>query len=631
MWGPGTIESDDDVAADDSSSEEEEKESVFDAKRTKKTKAVESKGPVTAKEINPDFEYGSDDGEATPSGGCSWNFQAAIQKIQEQDKADGFDNSGGVDYLQKKINEKRRRRRITEKKAKDDAAAGMTPKEALAAAKKAKKLQEEEDAKLKAAEDEEEEEDDDEEEDEEDEEADEGEEEEGSEGSDEAEEESGDDEEESGDEDDADLCYICKCDKGHEMSSHDDADDYEGGVGCDKCSANCPKQYYECETCDIQWCEACANPDGAKTGEGEGDEDMQEEEAADEAEAEAEEEPEPEPEPSSSEEELSSSEDEDGGAMAEEEQRLQQLLQQSAEDDQAVEDTDMAEDFFEKAEEDKTQGMKFTDMNLSRPILRAIQALGFTEPTDIQRRAVPVGLAGKDLCASAETGSGKTAAFLLPILERLQYRPRKVCAIRVLIITPTRELATQCHSVLTQLARYTDITSSCIVGGMGMGPQQIELRGQPDVVICTPGRMIDHVHNSRAVHLDDVQMLVLDEADRLLEMGFTDEVQELVGMCPKGRQSMMFSATLNTKVEELLKFSLNRPVLLRAHALFDMSQLLVQEFVRVRENREPDREAILLALCKRTFKTKTIVFFEKKWQVRRRDGQRACVGVRGRV
>ena len=138
MWGPGTIESDDDVAADDSSSEEEEKESVFDAKRTKKTKAVESKGPVTAKEINPDFEYGSDDGEATPSGGCSWNFQAAIQKIQEQDKADGFDNSGGVDYLQKKINEKRRRRRITEKKAKDDAAAGMTPKEALAAAKKAK-------------------------------------------------------------------------------------------------------------------------------------------------------------------------------------------------------------------------------------------------------------------------------------------------------------------------------------------------------------------------------------------------------------------------------------------------------------------------------------------------------------
>ncbi|OQR97225.1 DEAD/DEAH box RNA helicase [Achlya hypogyna] len=254
----------------------------------------------------------------------------------------------------------------------------------------------------------------------------------------------------------------------------------------------------------------------------------------------------------------------------------------------------------------------FSDLKLSRALVRAVTSLGYEKPTPIQQRAIPIALSGKDICASAQTGSGKTAAFLLPILERLQFRSRKVAATRVLIICPVRELATQCQSVLEQLGKFTDVTSALAVGGLPLREQEIELRKLPDVVICTPGRMIDHLRNSKSVHMDDLEILVLDEADRLLELGFTEEVQELVGMCPVARQTMLFSATLTSKVDELIKLSMKRPVRISTDPLYDMAQNLVQEFVRIRPTREEDREAILLALCTRTFKTNTIVFMETK-------------------
>ena len=159
-------------------------------------------------------------------------------------------------------------------------------------------------------------------------------------------------------------------------------------------------------------------------------------------------------------------------------------------------------------------------------LLRAIRALGFVSPTPIQVKAIPIALAGRDICGSAMTGSGKTAAFLLPLMERLQYRNRNTPATRVLIIMPTRELAAQCQAMLTKLAQFTDITSALVVGGLSIAIQAVELRKRPDVVICTPGRMIDHLRNSQSVDLDDVEVLVLDEADRLLEFGFEDEVIE---------------------------------------------------------------------------------------------------------
>lgn len=260
----------------------------------------------------------------------------------------------------------------------------------------------------------------------------------------------------------------------------------------------------------------------------------------------------------------------------------------------------------------KSQFESFADLKLSRPIMRAITQLGFDKPTPIQQRAVPIALTGKDICASAQTGSGKTAAFLLPILERLQFRSRRVQSTRVLIICPVRELATQCQSMLEQLARFTDVTSALAVGGLPLKAQEAELRQCPDVVICTPGRMIDHLRNSRSIHMDDLEILVLDEADRLLELGFAEEVGELVRLCPVARQTMLFSATLTSKVDQLVSLSMKRPVRISTDPLFDMAKHLVQEFVRIRPHREDDREAILLALCTRTFRTNTIVFMETK-------------------
>ncbi|ETP39829.1 hypothetical protein F442_12761 [Phytophthora nicotianae P10297] len=306
-----------------------------------------------------------------------------------------------------------------------------------------------------------------------------------------------------------------------------------------------------------------------------------------------------------------------------EEERLQSALKDSKKDQQTREELvdelekKKAAEFFEAdpfaaQEFAKTKFETFADLKLSRPIMRAISHIGFEKPTPIQQRAIPIALTGKDICASAQTGSGKTAAFLLPILERLQFRSRRVQSTRVMIICPVRELATQCQSMLEQLARFTDITCSLAVGGLPLKAQEAELRNRPDVVVCTPGRMIDHLRNSKSVHMDDLEILVLDEADRLLELGFTEEVLELVRMCPVQRQTMLFSATMTSKVDQLIDLSMKRPVRISTDPLFDMAKHLVQEFVRIRPNREDDREAILLALCTRTFRSNTIVFMETK-------------------
>lgn len=259
----------------------------------------------------------------------------------------------------------------------------------------------------------------------------------------------------------------------------------------------------------------------------------------------------------------------------------------------------------------------FAQLNLSRPLIRAIQVLGFDRPTPIQAKAIPYALAGRDICGSAVTGSGKTAAFSLPLLDRLLYRPKRVKATRVLIVTPTRELTQQCHSMISKLSQFTDITCCAIVGGLSLSAQIQELRARPDIVVATPGRMIDHVRNSQSVDLDDVEILVLDEADRLLELGFLDEVKELVKFCPKSRQTMLFSATMTTSVNQLAELSLNRPVRIQADPLYDMASRLIQEFVRVKEPREKDRDAMVLSLCTRSFKEQVIVFFERKQHAHR--------------
>lgn len=272
----------------------------------------------------------------------------------------------------------------------------------------------------------------------------------------------------------------------------------------------------------------------------------------------------------------------------------------------------------------------FVSMNLSRPILKAITALGFTKPTPIQAATVPVALLGKDVVGNAVTGSGKTAAFIIPMLERLLYRDRgkNAAATRCLVLVPTRELGVQCYDVGTKLAAHTDVRFCLIVGtfyiqvwssnlhivlgGLSLKAQETALRTRPDVLIATPGRLIDHIRNTPTFTLDALDILVLDEADRMLSDGFADELTEIIKSCPVSRQTMLFSATMTDSIDELVKMSLNKPVRLFVDPKRTTASGLVQEFVRVRAEKEADRAALLVTLCKRTFKTGVIVFLRSK-------------------
>jgi len=267
----------------------------------------------------------------------------------------------------------------------------------------------------------------------------------------------------------------------------------------------------------------------------------------------------------------------------------------------------------------------FSQLTLSRPILRGIAAMGYVTPTPIQAAVVPLALAGRDVCASAVTGSGKTAAFLLPLLERCLHLGGghgQQRHIKALILCPTRELAAQCLGMLATLAQHTKLRACLICGGAkNLQAQAAELRSRPDLVIATPGRLLDHVTNTAGVNLDNVDFLVLDEADRLLDLGFQEEVHELIKTCPVNRQTLLFSATMNTKVDDLIRLSLKRPVRVRISSGNDGSRQsdvevaprLEQEFVRVRSGNEGiNREGMLLALLSRTFTKHTIVFFDTK-------------------
>ncbi len=261
----------------------------------------------------------------------------------------------------------------------------------------------------------------------------------------------------------------------------------------------------------------------------------------------------------------------------------------------------------------------FSQLKLSRPLLKAVRDMGFTKPTPVQSRAIPPGLAGKDLLVNAQTGSGKTAAFMLPVLERLLYRPRRVAVTRVVVVTPTRELANQILEMGQQLGKYTDARLCLVVGGLSMAAQATALRQSPDIIVATPGRLIDHLRNSQSVDVDGLEILILDEADRLLDMGFCDELEELVRLCPRSRQTMLFSATLTDNVGDLVDLSLRTPVRISVQAV-SVVDTLAQEFVRVREQFDTPahREAVILSLCKRTFKSgHTIVFMPSKKQAHR--------------
>lgn len=259
----------------------------------------------------------------------------------------------------------------------------------------------------------------------------------------------------------------------------------------------------------------------------------------------------------------------------------------------------------------------FQNLFLSRPILRGLASVGFSAPTPIQRKTIPVALLGKDVVGGAVTGSGKTAAFIVPILERLLYRPRKVPTSRVAILMPTRELAVQCYNVATKLATFTDITFCQLVGGFSLREQENILKKRPDVIIATPGRFIDHMRNSASFTVDTLEILVLDEADRMLEDGFAEELNEILTTIPKSRQTMLFSATMTNSVDKLIRVGLNKPVRLMVDSKKQTVGTLVQEFVRLRPGREDKRLGYLMFLCKTVYTNRVIVFFRQKKEAHR--------------
>eukprot|EP01116_Phalansterium_solitarium_P012238 TRINITY_DN2833_c0_g1_i1.p1 TRINITY_DN2833_c0_g1~~TRINITY_DN2833_c0_g1_i1.p1 ORF type:complete len:822 (+),score=381.04 TRINITY_DN2833_c0_g1_i1:166-2631(+) len=263
--------------------------------------------------------------------------------------------------------------------------------------------------------------------------------------------------------------------------------------------------------------------------------------------------------------------------------------------------------FFSQAP-DVDVSTTFEDLKLARPLLKAVTALGWSNPTPVQARSIPLLMQNRDICASAVTGSGKTGAFVLPLLQRLLLVDRRVKATRALILIPTRELAVQCHSTIEKLAQHTDITCCLIIGGLSNAVQEAALRKRPDIVVATPGRIIDHVRNAQSVGLDDVEVLILDEADRLLELGFMEETKQIVKACPRGRQTVLFSATMTEQVDQLIQLSLNHPIRVAVDMAYDVAETLSQEFIKIKAATEREREAVLLALCTRTVHRKAIVF-----------------------
>lgn len=268
----------------------------------------------------------------------------------------------------------------------------------------------------------------------------------------------------------------------------------------------------------------------------------------------------------------------------------------------------------------------FSDLHLSKPLLKALQDIGFDTATPIQRDTIPHALSGADILGTAETGSGKTGAFLLPTLERIHSSPSLRCrsktangrintgkvSTKALILLPTRELAAQCHSMMNDLMKYTFITSSLICGGFQSQAQASTLRAQPDIVVCTPGRILDHLINTQNVHLELLEIVILDEADRLLELGFRDECTQIIKRCSKGRQTMLFSATLSPDVKDLASLALQKPIRVTANAPNRLVKTLHQEFVRIKSE---TRGATLLAILRRqeeAVENMTIVFFALK-------------------
>jgi len=257
----------------------------------------------------------------------------------------------------------------------------------------------------------------------------------------------------------------------------------------------------------------------------------------------------------------------------------------------------------------ETEGMEsgsdFGMLGLSGPVLDAVRDAGYTEPTPIQRQAIPLILRGRDVMGLAQTGTGKTAAFTLPIIERLTGGPRRT---RVLILTPTRELCVQVESSFRKYARYAPLAIASVYGGVPLDPQEKQLRAGVDVVVATPGRLIDHLERQN-VAFDDLEVLVLDEADRMLDMGFAPQISRIVADVPPYRQTLLFSATMPPEVEALARKYLRKPVLVQVGRRSAAANTVKHYVYPVPRER---KSALLAELLKREAMESVLVFTRTK-------------------
>jgi ATP-dependent RNA helicase RhlE len=255
--------------------------------------------------------------------------------------------------------------------------------------------------------------------------------------------------------------------------------------------------------------------------------------------------------------------------------------------------------------------MSFDSLGLSSALLRALNDQGYTEPTPIQSAAIPTVLAGRDILAGAQTGTGKTAAFALPLLERLfanapaHTAKRKT---RALILTPTRELAAQVHESVRTYAKHLRVFSTAIFGGMSMGPQMDALRRGVDIIVATPGRLIDHMER-RTVDLSGIEILVLDEADRMLDMGFMPAIKRILGTVPRQRQTLLFSATFAEEIKQLAAQFMRDPAEIQVAARNSIASTITHRVHPVDGARKRDALLHLLAADSRR---QTLVFSRTK-------------------
>ena len=255
--------------------------------------------------------------------------------------------------------------------------------------------------------------------------------------------------------------------------------------------------------------------------------------------------------------------------------------------------------------------MPFSTFGLHTDLLKGIRELGFTRPTPIQTEAMPPALAGRDLLACAQTGSGKTAAFLLPILSRLIDKPRRTT--RALILTPTRELAAQIAEDLNALAVHTPLSGAAVYGGVGMGPQEHAFRSGVDVIIATPGRLLDHFRAPYA-RLTGLEYLVLDEADRMLDMGFLPDIRRVLRHLPPRRQTLFFSATMPAPIAALASEMLKNPVTISLQRQAAPAVGITQAVYPVPQELKPK---LFLELLERNLVREALVFTRTKHRANR--------------